>query len=166
MVTSSHSQLNLTDSEVFFTGFALKHLVGDRDCCKPPTRTCWRSLKSVRNEWFDLPHVTHFRWSKDSCHRGVYQVRPPGCGALSRLQPHIIHADRKSESIDRAEKAFNHITKELKVPFAPVSTLKETWKEYGGLLRSVTSLFRLKLLLLQERCSWIWLRWRGRICRM
>ena len=80
---------------------------------------------------FDLLVVEHFR----------------ACNHILSLP------DRKSESIDRAEKAFNHITKELKVPFAPVSTLKETRKEYGGLLRSVTSLFRLKLLLLQERCS-------------
>ena len=81
---------------------------------------------------FDLLVVEHFR----------------ACSHILSLP------DRKAESTDRAEKAFNHITKELKVPFAPVSTLKETRKEYyGGLMRSVTSLFHLKLLLLQERCS-------------
>jgi hypothetical protein len=52
---------------------------------------------------------------------------------------------RKMEAIKRAESAFNDFTKGLKVPFAPVSTLKDAQKEYGGLLiRSVTSLFPLK----------------------
>ena len=54
----------------------------------------------------------------------------------------------KVEAKKRAELAFNKVTerlKELKVPFAPVSTLKKTQKEYGGqLIRSVTSLFPLK----------------------
>ena len=53
--------------------------------------------------------------------------------------------DRKAEAINRAERAFSDFTKGLKVPFAPVSTLKEAQKEYGGLLiRSLTSLFPLK----------------------
>jgi hypothetical protein len=81
---------------------------------------------------FDLLFVEHFR----------------ACNHI--LSP----ADRKAEAIDRAKRAFDRFTKELEVPFAPVSTLKEAQKEYGGLLiRSITSLFPLKLLLLQERCS-------------
>ena len=52
---------------------------------------------------------------------------------------------RKIEAINRAERAFNDLTKDLKMPFAPVSTQREAQKEYGGLLiRSVTILFPLK----------------------
>ena len=42
--------------------------------------------------------------------------------------------DRKVEAINRAERAFNDFAKGLEVPFAPVSTLKEAQKDYGGLL--------------------------------
>jgi hypothetical protein len=81
---------------------------------------------------YDLLVVEHFR----------------ACRHISDLH------DRKLEAAKRADMAFNHFTKELKVPFAPVSTLKEALKEYGGLLiRSLTSLFPLKLPLLQGRCS-------------
>ena len=56
--------------------------------------------------------------------------------------------DGKVEAKRRAEHAFGKVTeklKELKVPFAPVSTLKKTQKEYGGqLIRSVSSLCPLK----------------------
>ena len=52
--------------------------------------------------------------------------------------------DRKVEAINRAERAFSELTKDFKIPFAPVSTQKEAQKEYGGLLiRSVTSLLPL-----------------------
>ena len=58
------------------------------------------------------------------------------------------HHERNVEAKKRAERAFCEVAKELKelkVPFAPVSTLKKTQKEYGGqLIRSVTSLFPLK----------------------
>ena len=37
------------------------------------------------------------------------------------------------EALRRAEGAFNEYTKGLKVPFAPVSTLKDAQKDYGGL---------------------------------
>ena len=51
-------------------------------------------------------------------------------------------ADRKVEAINRAKRAFNHFTKGLKIPFAPVSTMKEAQKDYGGLLiKSATILF-------------------------
>jgi hypothetical protein len=50
--------------------------------------------------------------------------------------------DRMVEATKRAKNTFNEVTKELKklnVPFAPVSTLKKTQKEYGGqLISSVT----------------------------
>ena len=42
--------------------------------------------------------------------------------------------DKKVESTKRAKFAFNKVTKELKVPFVPVSTKKEALKDYGGLL--------------------------------
>ena len=42
-------------------------------------------------------------------------------------------ADKKVEAIKRAKHAFNEVTKELEVPFVPVSTRKEALKEYGGL---------------------------------
>jgi hypothetical protein len=75
---------------------------------------------------FDLLIVEHFR----------------SCNHMLSL------ADRKAEAMDRAKRAFNLFTKGLKVPFAPVSTLKEAQKDYGGLLiRSLTCLFPLKLLL-------------------
>jgi hypothetical protein len=81
---------------------------------------------------FDYLVVEHFR----------------ACSHISSL-PH-----RRAEAIKHAESAFNDFTKGLEVPFAPVSTLKDAQKEYGGLLiRSVTSLFTLIWLLLQERCS-------------
>ena len=41
--------------------------------------------------------------------------------------------DRMVEALRRAEGAFNEYTKGLKVPFAPVSTLKDAQKDYGGL---------------------------------
>ena len=50
--------------------------------------------------------------------------------------------ERKAEAIDRAERVFKDFTKELKVPFAPVSTQREEQKSYGGLLiRAATMLF-------------------------
>ena len=57
-----------------------------------------------------------------------------------RACSHILSpADRKVEAINRAKRA---LTNGLKVPFAPVSTLKEAQKDYGGLLiKSVTILF-------------------------
>ena len=83
---------------------------------------------------YDLLVVEHFR----------------ACSHISSLP------DRKAEAINRAERAFNDFTKGLTVPFAPVSTLKESQKDYGGLLiKSVTqfvSSFK-KWLLLQEKCS-------------
>jgi hypothetical protein len=54
MVTSSHSQLSLI-TEVFSIGFALKHPVRDRNCCKLETRTCWSLLNNVSDGRFDLP---------------------------------------------------------------------------------------------------------------
>jgi GTPase len=42
--------------------------------------------------------------------------------------------EKKVEATKRAKLAFNKVTKELKVPFVPVSTKKEALKEYGGLL--------------------------------
>jgi hypothetical protein len=35
---------------ILSTGFALKHLVRDRDCCKLETRTCWRSPNNVSDK--------------------------------------------------------------------------------------------------------------------
>ena len=50
--------------------------------------------------------------------------------------------DRNLEAKKRAQRAFNEVTKELKVPFAPVSTLKKAQKDYGGqLISSLTNLF-------------------------
>jgi GTPase len=50
--------------------------------------------------------------------------------------------EKMVEATKRAKNTFNEVTKELKrlnVPFAPVSTLKKTQKEYGGqLISSVT----------------------------
>jgi hypothetical protein len=80
---------------------------------------------------FDLLVVEHFR----------------ACNHILSL------SERKAESIDRAERAFNRFTKGLKFPFVPVSTMKTAQKDYGGLLRSVNSLLPLKFLQLQERCS-------------
>jgi hypothetical protein len=65
-----------------------------------------------------------------------------------RACSHILSLpDRNVEAKKRAERAFREVIKglkELNVPFAPVSTLKKTQKEYGGQLnRSVTSLFPL-----------------------
>ena len=40
--------------------------------------------------------------------------------------------DRKAEARERAGRAFSERTKELKVPFVPVTTLREAMKEYGG----------------------------------
>ena len=68
---------------------------------------------------------------------------------------HLPLADKKVEAARRARQAFIEVTKELKVPFVPVSTKIDALKEYGGLLiLSATSLFPLKELLLQKRCSW------------
>ena len=54
-------------------------------------------------------------------------------------------ADKKVEATKRAKIAFKEVTKELTVPFAPVSTRNEALKEYGGMLiRSVTIQFTLK----------------------
>ena len=71
---------------------------------------------------FDLPHhPTDFHWSKDSCHHGAHQVRPPAYGPpLSRFKPHIVSTDRKVEAKKCAKHAFSEVTKELfelKVPF-------------------------------------------------
>ena len=53
--------------------------------------------------------------------------------------------DRKVEATSRANRAFVEFTKVLNVPFVPVSTRRQTRKEYGGLLiRSVTNLFPLR----------------------
>ena len=49
--------------------------------------------------------------------------------------------DRKVEAMNRAERAFKDFTKGLKIPFAPVSTLKEVQKDYGGLLNSICKPF-------------------------
>ena len=51
--------------------------------------------------------------------------------------------DKKLEALSRAERAFSDFTKGLKVPFAPVSTLKDAQKDYGGLFKLYlsTSLF-------------------------
>ena len=71
---------------------------------------------------YDYLFVEHFR----------------ACSHISSLP------DRKVEARNRAERAFSNFTKGLKFPFAPVSTLKEAQKEYGGsLIRSVNSLFPL-----------------------
>ena len=52
--------------------------------------------------------------------------------------------DQKLEARKHAELAFNEVTKELTVPFAPVSARDESLKPYGGMLiRFVTSLFTL-----------------------
>ena len=40
------------NNEVFCMGFALKHLVRDRDRYKPRKTTCWSSLKNVSDEPF------------------------------------------------------------------------------------------------------------------
>jgi hypothetical protein len=64
---------------------------------------------------YDLLVIEHFR----------------SCKHISSLP------DRKVEAKKRAERTFSEVTKELKerkVPFAPVSTLKKTQKEYGGQL--------------------------------
>ena len=61
---------------------------------------------------YDYLFVEHFR----------------ACSHISSLP------DRKVEAINRAESAFRDFTKGLEVPFAPVSTLKEAQKDYGGLL--------------------------------
>ena len=54
--------------------------------------------------------------------------------------------ERKVEAINRAQSAFRNFTKDLKIPFASVSTQKEALKEYGGLLiRSVTSSIPFKI---------------------
>ena len=42
------------------------------------------------------------------------------------------HPDRKAEAKDRADRAFSECTKELEVPFVPVTTQREAVKEYGG----------------------------------
>ena len=59
--------------------------------------------------------------------------------------------ERQAEAKKRAEKAFKEVTKELKVPFVPVSTKKA----FRGLsICSVTSPVPLMLQILQERHSW------------
>ena len=60
MVMFSQSQLNFI-TEVSSIGFALKHLVWDRDCCKPGTRTCWSLLNNVSDGCFNFPHRIDFR---------------------------------------------------------------------------------------------------------
>jgi endonuclease V-like protein UPF0215 family len=46
---------------------------------------------------------------------------------------HKLSADEKKvEATKRAKHAFSEVTKELKVPFVPVSTKKEALKKYGG----------------------------------
>jgi hypothetical protein len=50
------------------------------------------------------------------------------CGQLLSV------TDKKVEAARRAQLAFDNVTRELKVPFVPVSTKKEAMKEYGGLL--------------------------------
>ena len=51
-----------------------------------------------------------------------------------RACSHILSlADKKVEATKRAMRAFNEVTKELKVPFVPISIQKEALKEYGGL---------------------------------
>ena len=139
MVKSSHSQLNI----VFSIGFALKHLVRDRDCCKPRTRTCWSWLNNVSDgpARFDPPHPTDFAEVKIPVivvftkydYLVVEHFRD--CSHISSLH------ERKVEAINHADSAFSEFTKDLKIPFTPVSTQKEAQKEYGGLLiRSVNSL--------------------------
>ena len=61
--------------------------------------------------------------------------------ACSNISSH----ERNVEAKKSAERAFCEVTKELQVPFAPVSTLKKAQKEYGGqLIRSVTRLLSFK----------------------
>jgi hypothetical protein len=144
MVTSYHSQSNLI-TEVFSIGFALKPLLRVRDFWKLQTRSCWSSLTSVSDERFDLPHPTDFP-----------EVMIPVIIVFTKYDllvvkhfracSHILSVlDRMVEARNRAMLAFSEFTKVLKVPFVPVSTLKETQKEYGGLLiKSATSLFPLK----------------------
>ena len=144
MVTSSHSQLNLI-TEFFSVGFALKHPLWDRDCCKKRTWTCWSSLKNVSDWRFDLPYPTDF------C-----EVKIPVIMVLTKYDLLVVKhlracshisslPDRKVEATKRAKHAFSEVARELKglgVPVVPVTTRKE---EYGGLLIiSVTSLFPLK----------------------
>ena len=72
---------------------------------------------------FDLLFVEHFR----------------DCSHISSVP------DKKVEAKKRALRAFSEFTKELEMPFVPVSTRKDMQEEYGGLLIiSVTSLFPLK----------------------
>jgi hypothetical protein len=59
--------------------------------------------------------------------------------------------DRQLEAKKRAEKAFNEVTKGLKVPFVPVST-KKAFR--GLLIGLVPSPVSLTMRLLQEPRSW------------
>ena len=117
-------------------GFALKHLVRDRDCCKLQTRTCWSSLNSISDKRlifyippifvavkipvivvftkYDLLIMEHFRASSH----------------ISSLP------ERKVEAKKRAEKAFNEVTKDLQFTFVPVSTKKDfRGPLYSGLIQ-------------------------------
>jgi hypothetical protein len=67
------------------------------------------------------------------------------CGHISSK------SDRKVEAKKRADNAFKEVTKDLQVPFVPVS--KD--EEFRGLsVESATSLIPLTWPLLQDRCSW------------
>jgi hypothetical protein len=140
MVTYSHSQLSLI-TEKFSIGFALKHPVRDRDCCKLGTRTCWSLLNNVSDGRFDLPLDIDF----------LSEVKIPVIVVFTKYDLLVVDyfrachhisslPDRKVEAKERAKRAFNEFTKQLKFPFVPVSTRKE----YGQLIKSVTSLFPLK----------------------
>ena len=100
---------------------------------KPRMRACWSSLKDVSNGRFRSSQLI------------FAEVKIPVIAVLTKYDllvmehyracSHILSLnDREVEAIKRAKHAFCELTKELKVPFAPVSIEKEALNKYGGLL--------------------------------
>ena len=124
MVIPSPSHLILI-ANVFSTGFALKHLVRDRDCCKLETRTCWSSPNNVSDNQL-IFHIAPIFVAVKIPVIMVFTKYNLLVVEHFRASSHIPSVpDRKMEAKKRAEKAFKEVIKDLPFAFVPVSTKKE-----------------------------------------
>ena len=112
-------------ANILSTGFALKHLVRDRDYCKLETRTCWSSPNNVSDKQL-IFHIALIFVAVNIPVIMVFTKYDLLVMEHFRASSHIPSLpDRKVEAKKRAEKALKEVTKDLPFPFVPVSTKKE-----------------------------------------
>ena len=113
---------------ILSTGFALKHLVRDRDCCKLETRTFLSSPNNVSDRQLIFHMALIFVAVKIPVIVVLtkYDLLVTGHFRVSSHIPSL--PDRKVEAKKRAQKAFKEVTtKDRPFTYVPVST-----KEYRG----------------------------------